>query len=798
MRPSAPLPSPPAGRRSRPGLTLRAAAAIAPADASDPKSPRTFRLVANTGEPMRIWPFEFPVVVDLDTVDLSGLPVPALYDHCPDTDFAVGQVTAAAVEAGALVATGRFTIDDAIPADRNFARKVLNKADAGYVWQTSIGGDPASTEEIKAGASVVVNGRTYAGPVIVARGVQLREISFVVLGGDRRTSAVVARHRIKGSAAMTWEEYVQSMGFNPADLDETQTANLKIKFAEEYPDGGAGDVTAEDAPTDDEIAAMDDQEEVQAAIDDAEDLPPTNAAAVLPKLRARLRELKKRDRIQARRDGRAKPGRGAPAPTPAPAGGNRRVNAAAVEAERTRVSRISQLCAEHGDPKVKSRSGTRSPLSVVAAAEGWSVERVQTELLAHTRTARPTGPNVITPPEPGKNDRLAAMQAAMILRAGGKLDHKAFTNSQSAVAMGLPQWLRAGVNTDGRQRVMEAAHQLGQMHAMDLARECARLDGKSLSAHSRDSIIQAAFSGLSLTNVFTTNINAMMLATYVEAPDTTQGWVRENEVGDFRTNERPRMLKGAGLSKLGKGGTADDMTREDVGESYKIARYAGKIVVDEQDLINDTLGALADLPVEMALAAARLRPDLVYAILLANPTLAATARALFNSTDANTAAGAALAAATLRSAVSAMMAVREGTVNLNLVPTHIVVPTELFFLANELVQSATIVIASNTATERGSKNVLSDLNLTVVSDGRLQNGVVDPDSGTTYSGSTSTWYLACAIAHTIEVGYLRGTGRAPRVRPFKLDRGQYGVGWDVSMDIGAKALDWKGFQRRQS
>ncbi|OWY59100.1 hypothetical protein B7486_76375, partial [cyanobacterium TDX16] len=104
---------------------------------------------------------------------------------------------------------------------------------------------------------------------------------------------------------------------------------------------------------------------------------------------------------------------------------------------------------------------------------------------------------------------------------------------------------------------------------------------------------------------------------------------------------------------------------------------------------------------------------------------------------------------------------------------------------------------AGSVTERGAKNVISDLNLQVVGDGRLENGLVDPDSGSTLSGSSSTWYLASNMGHTIEVGYLRGTGRAPRVRPFKLDRGQWGIGWDVRMEIGAKALDWKALERRQ-
>ena len=86
-------------------------------------------------------------------------------------------------------------------------------------------------------------------------------------------------------------------------------------------------------------------------------------------------------------------------------------------------------------------------------------------------------------------------------------------------------------------------------------------------------------------------------------------------------------------------------------------------------------------------------------------------------------------------------------------------------------------------------------NLTLISDSRLDNGVTDPKSGTVNAGSATTWYMASAMARTIEVGYIRGSGRAPELRSFVLSQGQWGMGWDIKMDIGAKALDYRGFNK---
>ncbi len=50
------------------------------------------------------------------------------------------------------------------------------------------------------------------------------------------------------------------------------------------------------------------------------------------------------------------------------------------------------------------------------------------------------------------------------------------------------------------------------------------------------------------------------------------------------------------------------------------------------------------------------------------------------------------------------------------------------------------------------------------------------------------------MARTIKIAYLTGTGRAPQSRTFTLDKGKYGMGWDVKMDVGGSAMDWRGLR----
>lgn len=492
------------------------------------------------------------------------------------------------------------------------------------------------------------------------------------------------------------------------------------------------------------------------------------------------------------------------APEPPPVRNPAEEAAAAIQARRQaeaaeveRLAGIRRVCAEAGNPSLRTEDGRTVPVEAQAIALGWDVDRAQMAAqLEYLRNSRPSGPALIHRGH-DRDCTLEALQGAMILRANGRLDHPAYMR-QEALFMNIPAWLRAGLNTDQRQRAMEASHKFADTSLIDLCREAVRLDGRDVPS-SRADLVKAAFSGGTLTSIFTTNVNTIVLATYLEAGDTTQGWTRSTDVADFKTNERPRMTKGPNLAPVPSGAEADHTSRSDAGESYKIGRYGRVFIVDEITIYNDSFNALADMPVEMGQAAARLRPDLVYALLLANPTLATTARQLFNATDGNLDTTSALAASTLKAAIAAMMLFQENGINLNLRPTHLLVPPTLKWTAKELLNSSQILIQGGGDDEvfkdRGNMNTLAEENMNFVTDARLENGVTDPATGTVYSGSASTWFLACALAHTIEVAYLRGTGRAPQIRNFTLSEGKWGLGWDCQFAIGCGAMDWKGLHK---
>jgi hypothetical protein len=86
----------------------------------------------------------------------------------------------------------------------------------------------------------------------------------------------------------------------------------------------------------------------------------------------------------------------------------------------------------------------------------------------------------------------------------------------------------------------------------------------------------------------------------------------------------------------------------------------------------------------------------------------------------------------------------------------------------------------------------------VIAEPRLDVGVTDPSSltGVTHAGQPGAFFLATAGGrHGIEVGHLRGTGRAPVVRRYDLTEGRIGMGWLVIMYVAAKAIGYQGLQK---
>lgn len=645
-----------------------------------------------------------------------------------------GSVRNLRIENGELIGTLHFSST----ADREWTM-----AREGHLTDVSLGYRVLDGVTIPAGKTMAIRGRSYTAPpsqpLIVVTAWQGRELSLTSVGADSRTKL-----RSEPSTSST----------------EGTTMNERLR-AYLVSIGLRSDAT---------------DEQVQAFYDSLSDEARTraDAAASQPAPNANGRQ-------------RSEPVTPAAPPATPPIDENR-IRSEAAAAERTRQATIRDMAVE----------GVPADMVRQAIDEGWEPARASQAFLTALRDSRSqapsAGPGIHTRSHEGDCTR-DVLGAALMLREGVALDIDYRGRSAATLAMRMPEWMRADVDAPERQRVMDTAWRFRDASLVDICREAVRMDGGRPSMD-REEMIRSAVSGSSLSAIFTTNVSAQLLGGYTEAPDSTMGWVAESDVPNFLDDERASMGKFGSLTKHTKGGSAEHMATSDSKETSRIARYSGQFVVDEMDIINDRFGAIEQLsPREIGFSAAALRPDLVYAILLANAALDADSTALFHA-DHNNVTTTALAAAALQTAIAAMAKQRINNRPLNVRPRYLIVPQDLGFTARTILQSAERMEDSG----EGSFNPLRDLGITPVIDDRVGvAGVTDPTTGTAYAGSATKWFLAArpgeAGAKTLVVKYRRGTGRAPQLRSFMLSQGQWGVGWDINHDIGADADDFRGLFR---
>jgi hypothetical protein len=471
-----------------------------------------------------------------------------------------------------------------------------------------------------------------------------------------------------------------------------------------------------------------------------------------------------------------------PANPPAPPAGESDLERGA-RLENERVRAIQDLGGSDVSPEIVRQ----------AISDRWDVARASREFLNNVRSSR----NPATPPAgPAVHSRSHEVDCNVRSLTAGLLSQQGLDPTRARMTNGRSIASRSAFLTS---QDADLGDRFRSMSAMDLVRECARIDtGRHF--YDQDEMMRAAFSGATLSYVFSTNVYARLMAGWDLVPDTTGGWCDEEDVANFLQQEDISLTANANPDLLPRGGTANHATASDSHETYKIARFAKQIVFDEQDVIDDRLGALMRMQGELGEAMRRLRPNLVYSLILENPNLVADGGAVFNSTAVSTAGGhnnlgtGALSDANLKLAISAMGSQRLGDDVLNIAPKYLIVPSALDWQAQGLTTAASLakLFADSNDPIYTTENLIARKRLVPVMDDRIgAAGVRDPKTKTVRTGSATNWFLTAGGSRGLRVAYRRGTGRLPQMRSFVLDRGQWGMGWDINFDIGAAFMDYR-------
>lgn len=466
-------------------------------------------------------------------------------------------------------------------------------------------------------------------------------------------------------------------------------------------------------------------------------------------------------------------------------GADEAARAAGMAAERDRVRQIREAAA---DPN----GGLIVPADLLARAEaeGWTLQRAQTEFLTHVRTNRSPG----TRPEGVRVEGVQHMGDGL-MRA---------LEAAIAVREMAPTVVRHGVTVDrfrhfrmpdGRTvedaTALQRADQFRGIGLHDLGRLACRAQGIEAPI-AIDELFSRAIATVSFPNILGNVLNRVLLAAYEETPSTILEWASTDEVKDFRPHPTLRMGKFSRPVKEGAGGEFDYGALSDAKETRQANTWGIWFGITRQQWINDDLGAFTRVPGEMGAAMRRNVDDIAYTDVLATasgvgPTMNEDGKALFatNHPDGGnyqTGGSSALSASSLQTAKQQMRKIKQGSVFLNLIPRALVVPPELEYTAQQLIQSTSLIGSTTTDKLLGTSNPFFGA-LRIVVEPRLS------------AISTTGWYLACEPrqARGLVVSTLRGQP-GPMVERRDPQR-TLGLGWIAWHDVGVDAVDFRGVQR---
>ncbi len=330
---------------------------------------------------------------------------------------------------------------------------------------------------------------------------------------------------------------------------------------------------------------------------------------------------------------------------------------------------------------------------------------------------------------------------------------------------------------DPAHRMSEPARPYAHATCAEMARELLVLRGIAVTGLSPAAIVTRALHTTSdFGLILGDTVGRTLRAAYQAAPSGIRRMGRQTTARDFRAVNKIMLGEAPMLEKLDEHGEIKAGTMAEAREAYKVETFARKIGVTRQVIVNDDLGAFADLARRMGQAAAETEAKVLTDLLEANtgngPRMD-DGKQLFHAEHGNKAnPGAALSVDSLSGARLSLRS-QKGISGLpiRVMPRYLLVPPALETPAEQLL---TAIAAAKTADVNPFAGSLA-----LVVEPRL--------------ASASRWYVAADPAEIdgLEFAYLAG-GEGPQVESKS--------GWDVDgveirviLDFGAGFVDHRGW-----
>jgi phage major head subunit gpT-like protein len=395
---------------------------------------------------------------------------------------------------------------------------------------------------------------------------------------------------------------------------------------------------------------------------------------------------------------------------------------------------------------------------------------------------------------------IADASIALIDKAAEKQgkDQPETRNSQATVVGGLDEAVITA-KRDAMQNALlnrcnpkialiDGAREFRGMRLVDLARECVETVGGNARGMLPQEVARAALgcdrtamraAGMHTTSDFPILLGGGVTRTlrdaYAQAPQTWRPLGQMTTVPDFRATTRAALGDIAALEEVKEHGEYKHGRLEEEGAPIRVAKFGKIIAITWESIINDDLGALTRLPKAYGLAAAETESNLVWNLIISNPTFT-DGNAIYVAAHGNLAAsGGAINTTTLGAARAAMRKQKsKAGAFLNVEPRYLVVGPDKELEAFQFTSS------QYTPAKNADINDPRNPSLTVIVDGRITG---------------NQWYLFTepGLVDTFEYAYLEGEpGVFTETREgFETD----GMEIKARLVFGAAWIDWRGTYR---
>jgi hypothetical protein len=561
--------------------------ASAPVEVNGPPLHR-FNMIAYTGVPMMLSgarkdiDYTKPIIVDLAGMEGIDRNRPALKDHDPTK--VVGHTESINATGGILTASGVVSN----PFTQH-SMEVVESSKNKFPWQASIGANIMDAEWLPAGEKVEVNGRIVSGPLTIARKSVLGEISFVALGADDATSAVIAaKSGGKGTdMKVKFKAWAKAAGFSDDDLQ-----GEKLKAARAcYQASGSYDAEDEDGKD-------------------------------------------KEDGKKEKKDGK-KETAAAPALDIAASATNG-VNE--IRAESNRINAINTAFAQHIVVYAKDEKTTKSLIEARENAISTGVKAVDAAKDAELIALRASRGPVVGNDAAGhafniqaggtgltRDAQAADIIAASVCLSAGVPEKIALTDrnrkplpeqagniaaSREFRGMGLQglvSWVAANVHGLRLRSGPLQDSDVKKVFALEARREMDISAGMDISAD--------GFSTVTLLGITENMLNKMMLQQYDEQPSQVENICWQRDTNDFKPFKSYRMTGSGRMQLVNEAGEIKSMGVQDESYQNQLKTWGALITITRQLILNDDMGALTDQPKILGREAALTREEQVFILL---------------------------------------------------------------------------------------------------------------------------------------------------------------------------------------